>query len=185
MNHVLAHDLGTTGNKASLYDAEGRLVGSAFHGYETHYPHPAWAEQDPEDWWRAVCASTRKLLAQTGVAPGDVACLAFSGQMMGCVPLDRQDRPLRDAIIWADRRALEQETALARAVGREETYRITGHRLSASYALCKILWLRQHQPDLFDATHKFVQAKDAMVARLTGVFVTDPSDASGMNLLDL
>lgn len=185
MRHVLAHDLGTTGNKASLYDAEGRLVGSAFHGYDTHYPHPAWAEQDPGDWWEAVCASSRKLLATTGIAPAEVACVAFSGQMMGCVPLDRHARPLRDAIIWADRRALAQEEALARTAGRAETYRITGHRLSASYALCKILWLREHQGDLFEATHKFVQAKDAMVARLTGAFVTDPSDASGMNLLDL
>lgn len=183
--YVLAHDLGTTGDKASLYDEQGRLVGSSFHGYDTRYPHPDWAEQDPEDWWRAVCASSRGLLARTGVGSGEIACVSFSGQMMGCVPLDRRGRPLRDAIIWADRRGSAQEEALAAKVGRDEVYRITGHRLSASYSACKILWLRDHQPELFDATHKFVHAKDAMVARLTGVFATDASDASGMNLLDL
>lgn len=183
--YVLAHDLGTTGNKATLYNAEGHLVGSAFHGYGTEFAHTGWAEQNPEDWWQAVCDSTRQLLAQTKIAPDAVACITFSGQMMGCVPLDAQARPLRSAIIWADQRAVAQEQWVAERVPPEEVYRITGHRLSASYSLSKILWLKDNQPDIYAAAHKFVHAKDAMVARLTGNFVTDPSDASGMNLYDL
>ncbi len=183
--YVLAHDLGTTGNKATLYDGEGRLVGHAFHGYATEFPHPRWAEQDPEDWWQAVCLSTRRLLQETRIHPREIGCITFSGQMMGCVPLDRQGRPLRKAIIWADQRALDQTRWLAERISPEEVYRITGHRLSPSYSLEKILWLRDHEPDLFRETHRFVHAKDAMVARLTGAFVTDPSDASGMNLFDL
>ncbi len=184
-SYVLAHDLGTTGNKATLYDREGRLVGSAFYAYATEYAQTGWAEQNPEDWWQAVCASTRALLAQTGVRGDEIACITFSGQMMGCVPLDRQARPLRSAIIWADVRSVEQAAWVGERVPFEEVYRITGHRLSSSYSLTKILWLRDHQPDIYRATYKFVHAKDAMVARLTGVFVTDPSDASSMNLYDL
>jgi xylulokinase len=184
-NFILAHDLGTTGNKATLYDQEGALVSSAFYGYETEYAHTSWAEQDPEDWWRAVCASTRELLGQTKVRGDEVACIVFSGQMMGCVPLDREARPLRKAIIWADQRSVEQERWVGERVSPEEVYGITGHRLSASYSLSKILWLRDHQPDIYTGAHKFVHAKDAIVARLTGVFVTDTSDASGMNLYDL
>jgi xylulokinase len=184
-NYVLAHDLGTTGNKATLYDREGALTGSAFYAYTTEYARTSWAEQDPEDWWQAVCASTHKLLQQTRVPADDVACIVFSGQMMGCVPLDRQARPLRQAIIWADQRAVEQERWVGERVPPEEVYRITGHRLSASYSLPKMLWLRDHQPDVYEAAYKFVHAKDAIVARLTGVFVTEPSDASGMNLYDL
>lgn len=183
--HIIAHDLGTTGNKATLYDGEGRLIGSAFHTYHTEYAHTGWAEQNPEDWWQAVCISTRRLLQQTGLSPNDIACIVFSGQMMGCVPLDKNARPLRSAIIWADQRSVEQERWLGERIAPDEVYRITGHRLSASYSLCKMLWLRDHQPDLYNATHKFVHAKDAMVARLTGVFATEPSDASGMNLYDL
>lgn len=184
-DYVLAHDLGTTGNKATLYDREGNLIGSAFYSYDTAYAHTGWAEQDPEDWWLAVCASTRKLLRQTGVQAGDVACITFSGQMMGCVALDEGARPLRPAIIWADQRSVDQERWVAERVPPDEVYRITGHRLSASYSLSKILWLRDNQPEVYRAAHKFVHAKDAIVARLTGVFVTDPSDASGMNLYDL
>lgn len=184
-NYIIAHDLGTTGNKATLYDREGILVGSAFYAYTTEYTHPSWAEQDPEDWWQAVCASTHRLLQQTKVHTNDIACIVFSGQMMGCVPLDKQARPLRKAIIWADQRAVEQEQWMAERISSPDIYRLTGHRLSASYSLNKILWLRDNQPDLYHSTYKFVQAKDALVARMTGVFATDPSDASGTNLYDL
>ena len=184
-NYVIAHDLGTTGNKATLYNEHGHLIGSAFHGYGTEYAHTGWAEQNPEDWWQAVCLSTRKLLLQTRLNPDEIACIVFSGQMMGCVPLDKNAKPLRNAIIWADQRAVEQERWLGQCINPDEVYRITGHRLSASYTLSKMLWLRDNQPEVYKATHKFVHAKDAVVARLTGAFVTEPSDASGMNLYDL
>lgn len=184
-NYIIAHDLGTTGNKATLYDREGRLVGSAFFAYDTEYAHTGWAEQNPDDWWRAVCQSTRKLLQETHTSQGDIACITFSGQMMGAVALDERARPLRNAIIWADQRALEQEAWIGERVAFGDVYRITGHRLSAAYSLAKILWIRDHQPELYEQTHKFVHAKDCIVARLTGSFVTDPSDASSMNLYDL
>ena len=185
VNYVIAHDLGTTGNKATLYDREGALVGAAFRAYETEYAHIGWAEQDPTDWWEAVCRSTRHLLSETGVRGDDIACITFSGQMMGAVPLDRDARPLRNAIIWADQRALDQERWISERLAFEDVYQVTGHRLGASYSLAKILWLRDNQPDIYRDTYKFVHAKDSIVARLTGAFVTDPSDASSMNLYDL
>lgn len=184
-NYVIAHDLGTTGNKATLYDREGTLVGSAFYGYETEYARPGWAEQNPEDWWQAVCASTRELLAKTGVPKHEIACVTFSGQMMGCVPLDRNARPLAKGIIWADTRSVAQEQWLRERIDPEDVYRITGHRLSASYSLAKILWLRQNRPDIYRDAYRFVHVKDAITARLTGVFVTEPSDGSSMNLYDI
>jgi xylulokinase len=182
---ILAHDLGTTGDKATLFDDEGRMVGSSFETYPTEYAHFGWAEQDPERWWTAVCNATKGLLAKTHASAGDVACVVFSGQMMGCVALDDRARPLRNAIIWADQRSQDQERAIGERIDAAEVYRITGHRLSASYSLCKMLWLRDHEPEVFRRTHKFVNAKDAIVARLTGAFVTDLSDASGTNLYDL
>ncbi len=182
---ILAHDVGTTGNKASLFDEQGNVLASAFQGYATAYPHPGWVEQNPEDWWQAVCLSTRSLLESSGIHPREVACVAFSGQMMGCVAVDRLARPLRSAIIWADTRAAEEERWMIARAGMQETYRITGHRASASYSAAKILWLRRRQPELFAQVHKFLHAKDFIAARLTGRFTTDHSDASGMNLFDL
>ncbi|RIK55761.1 MAG: xylulokinase [Chloroflexi bacterium] len=182
---ILAHDLGTTGNKASLFDAQGSLVGSAFAGYPTAYPQPNWAEQEPDDWWRAVCQATRQLLAQSGVVPGEIAAVSFSGQMMGCVALGRDGNPLRSCIIWADQRAQPQAGYLAQVCGAAEVYRRTGHRVSPAYSAPKILWLRDRQPDLFAAAACFLQPKDYAVYRLTGTLATDYSDASGTLLFDL
>ena len=182
---ILAHDLGTTGNKASLYDAQGRVRASSFFGYGTEFPRVNWVEQNPENWWQAVCVSTKQLLSSARVDSKDIACIAFSGQMMGCVAVDRQANPLRNSIIWADLRGVAEAQYLIDRVGAEKVYRITGHRASASYAGAKILWIRNHQPEIFAQAHKFVHAKDFIVARLTGNFVTDYSDASGMNLYDL
>ena len=182
---ILAHDLGTTGNKASLYDGEGRMLASSFYGYGTELPRVNWVEQSPQDWWQAVCVSTRQLIAAARVQPQDVACVAFSGQMMGCVAVNRQAEALRPAIIWADQRAVAEAQLIVDGVGWERAYRITGHRASASYSGAKILWVRDHQPEIFRETYKFLHAKDYLVARLTGKFVTDLSDASGMSLYDL
>ncbi|MEI6290403.1 MAG: FGGY family carbohydrate kinase, partial [Chloroflexota bacterium] len=162
---ILAHDLGTTGNKASLFDEQGQVRASAYSVYGTEYPRPNWVEQNPEDWWQAVCASTRQLLAEAKVQPKQVACITFSGQMMGCVVLDRQARPLRNALIWADTRAIPEAEQMIAKVGMEKAYRITGHRASASYSAAKIMWVRDHQPEIFAEAHKFVHAKDFIAAR--------------------
>ncbi|MGC8878550.1 MAG: xylulokinase [Anaerolineae bacterium] len=180
--YILAHDLGTTGNKATLFDDEGTMLASAFSSYETAHPYGHWAEQDPEEWWRAVIETTQKLLADARVAPQDVAVIGFSGQMMGCLPVDATGRPLRRCIIWADQRAVEQAERLAAALGEEHVYRITGHRISPTYSGAKIMWVRDHEPDVFAQAHKFLHVKDFVAMRMTGAFATDRSDASGMNL---
>lgn len=183
--YILACDLGTTGNKASLFNLEGRAVASAFIGYETSYPGPNWAEQDPADWWRAVCESSRKLMAEAKISPKEIAAIGFSGQMMGCLPVDKDGNPLRPSIIWADMRSVEEARFLAEKCGADEIYRRTGHRATSSYSASKILWVKNHQPDLYAKTHKFLQAKDYVAYRLTGAYATDFSDASGTNMLDL
>jgi xylulokinase len=185
-HYILAHDLGTTGNKATLFNAaDGTAAASAFEAYETAYPRPNWAEQDPGDWWRAVRESTRRLLAISNAAPGDIAVVSFSGMMMGALPVDTTGVPLRSAIIWADQRATQEADFLAQCCGAQEVYRRTGHRAGASYTAAKMLWIQRHQPELYAQTHQFLQAKDYAAYKLTGVFATDYSDASGTNLFDL
>ncbi len=182
---ILAHDLGTTGDKASLFDRTGRLVASAFSGYDTQYPRPGWAEQDPRDWWRAAREATHSLLAASGRGADEIAVVSFSGQMMGCLPVDNAGRPLRSAIIWADQRAEREAGLLCERVGAREVYEITGHRASSSYTAAKLLWIKHHQPELYRRTHRVLQAKDYLGYRLTGAYATDFSDASGTNLFDL
>lgn len=183
--YILAHDLGTTGNKANLFDADGQAVRSAFAGYATRYPRAGWAEQDPADWWRAVVETTRALLAEPGIAPQEIAAVSFSAQMMAGLPVDAAGQPLRPAIIWADQRATREADLLREACGAEQLYRRTGHRISAAYTGPKMLWIREHEPELFARTRIFLQAKDYVAYRLTGQFATDYSDASGSNLFNL
>jgi xylulokinase len=182
---ILAHDLGTTGNKASLFNAQGRLVSSVFAGYSTAYPQPNWVEQEPEEWWRAVVVATQQLLAQSGADPASIAAISFSGQMMGCVPLGADGRPLRSCIIWADQRAQAQANAMAERCDANEVYRVTGHRTSPAYSAPKILWLREHQPEIYRDAICFLQPKDYIIFKFTGELVTDYSDASGTLLFDL
>src|SRR5271169_3611925 len=104
--YLLAHDLGTSGNKATLFTTEGRLVGSVTSAYDTHYFNNNCSEQDPADWWNAVCGSTRKLVQ--GLDTREIAVISFSGQMMGCLCVDRQGRPLRPAILYSDQRAVKE-----------------------------------------------------------------------------
>ncbi len=183
--YILAHDLGTTGNKATIYDPEGNLLASSYDEYPTNYFGRNCVEQDPLDWWKAVCTSTKAVLASAGVRPSSIACVSFSGHMMGCLPVDKDATPLRPSIIWADSRSVSQADYLVEQVGMSEGYRITGHCLLPMYSAAKIMWVRDNEPEVFRKTHKILHVKDFIAAKLTGRFATDLSDASGMNLFDL
>lgn len=184
-NYLLAHDLGTSGNKAVLYLENGRLAASTLCEYPTYYPGSGCVEQNPGDWWQAVCRSTKELLEKSEVKPEQIAAVSFSGQMMGCLLLDKNNVPVRPMMIWADNRAREEEQTLVERIGAERGYRITGHRLSASYSAAKLLWIKNHEPENYKKGCKMVLAKDYIVYLLTGNLITDYSDASGTNLLDI
>lgn len=185
MKYILAHDLGTSGNKATLYSAEGVPAASVTAAYPTRFFNGNWAEQNPEEWWQAVCRSTAALLAESKIDAADIAVVALSGQMMGCTPVDCAGRALRPSILYCDQRSTAEAAALLEKIELQEFYGICGHRISASYPLEKMMWLRRHEPDLFRKMHKSLCAKDYINARLTGVMATDYSDASGTNAFDL
>ncbi len=181
--YLLAHDLGTSGNKATLFSVDGELIASRTASYPTRYFHGNWAEQDPQDWWKALCETTQQLLVD--VDPAQVACVTLSGQMMGCTPVDAQGRALRPSLLYCDQRATEQAQRIAERVDRAEFYGIVGHRISESYSLEKLMWLKQHEPDVYRQTARTLCAKDYINCQLTGQFATDYSDASGTNAFDL
>ncbi|RWZ49808.1 xylulokinase [Labedella phragmitis] len=181
---ILAHDLGTTGNKATLVDADGQLVDAVTEPYPVGFGPGGKAEQNPEDWWDAVCRASRRLAAVAAERGATIEGVSFSGQMMGAVAVGPDSRALRPAMIWADTRSVAQSASILERIGLEDAYRITGHRINATYTLSKIAWLRDNEPDVFARTTRVLLPKDYIVARLTGVQVTDPSDASGTNAYD-
>jgi xylulokinase len=184
---ILAYDLGTGGNKASLYDAEGCRSYRQFVPYETQYPQAGWHEQRPGDWWNSVVRSTRELLSFEAVDPNSIVALAISGHSLGCVPLDAKGRVLRDATpIWSDKRATEQADTFFRRVDLDQWYRTTGNGFPPPhYTVFKILWYRDREPDMFANVHKIMGTKDYINYRLTGRLATDYSYASGSGVYDL
>lgn len=185
MKYILAHDLGTSGNKATLFSADGKLAGSCVYSYPTDYFNTTWAEQDSGSWWSAVCTTTKQLLGEAAMDARDIAAVSFSGQMMGCLCVDKSGMPLRKSIIWADQRAQAQSAALDEKIPLREFYRITGHRNRASYGLQKLMWIRDNEPEIYANTYKTLNAKDYIVFRLTGKFYTDYTDASSNTCLDI
>ncbi len=181
--YLLAHDLGTSGNKATLFDTDGNLIKSTVAPYKLYTAAGGCAEQNPEDWWAAVCSSTKELLE--GIDKSKVAAVSFSGQMMGCVCVDGSGKVLRNALIWADMRSVEQEKQIRAKISETDFYRITGHKISSSYSATKLMWVRDNEPELYKKTYKMLNAKDYMILKLTGNYVTEPSDASSTCLLDL
>ncbi|MCI9615769.1 MAG: xylulokinase [Dorea sp.] len=183
--YILAHDLGTSGNKATLFSEGGRLIRSEVFAYDTHYFNDTWVEQNADDWWKAVCETSRSLMHKTGVSPSDIAAISFSGQMMGCLCVDRAGNPLRPSIIWADQRAQRQVAQLEEHISQQDFYHIVGHRNTASYGIQKLMWIRDNEPEIYEKTYKTLNAKDYIVFRLTGQFYTEPSDANSMACFDL
>jgi len=183
--YLLAHDLGTTGDKATLFSTEGELLASSYLEYSTIHPEPTWAEQNPNDWWNAFVAATKSLLSKSKISPGDILGLSFSGQMLGCLPVDENGVPLRPSIIWMDQRSVKQAEHIRNRLGEEQYYKTTGNRISPTYTISKILWLRENQPTIYERAYKFLQAKDYIIYRLTGKFVTDYSDASLAGILGM
>ena len=181
--YLLAHDLGTSGNKATLFTTEGNLVKSIVYSYSTDYFNNNWAEQDPDNWWRAVCSTTSQIIEN--IDKNEIIAVSFSGQMMGCLCVNRKGNPLRKSIIWADQRAVKEAEDLRCKISEERFYRITGHRISPSYSLQKLLWIKNNEPEIYENTYKMLNSKDYIIFKLTGKFVTDYSDATGTCILDL
>ena len=185
MKYILAHDLGTSGNKATLFSGEGKLITSEVFSYGCHFFNANWAEQDPEDWWKAICESSKNLIAKAGIDAKEIGAISFSGQMMGCLCVDKEGNPLRPSIIWADQRAQAQQNAISEHISQYDFYHIAGHRNSASYGLQKLMWVRDNEPEIYAKTYKTLNAKDFIVLRLTGKYYTEPSDATSNGCIDL
>ena len=184
---VIAYDLGTGGIKASLFSAEGRILASVFLPYVTRFPAKDWQEQAPDDWWNAVVTSTRRLLEESGVAAGEIASLAISGHSLGCVPIGKDGVLLRKSTpIWSDRRAEKETEKFFSRVDYSDWYMHTGNGFPpACYTVFKLMWYKEHEPEMFSSIDKVVGTKDYCNYRLTGRLCTDYSYASGSGVFDL
>ena len=182
MKYFLAHDLGTSGLKSSLFSSEGQLIKSVLQEYQADIQGRE-ATQNPLILLHAVIKGSRQLA--NVVNNQDILAMSFSAQMNACLLVDENGDPLHDTLIWADTRAEEQADQLIDKLGFDRIYKITGNRASANYSLYKLMWLRDHKPEIYKKAYKMLQAKDYVSFKLTGNMVTDHSDASGTGAYDI
>jgi len=184
---IISFDLGTGGNKAFLYDLEGNCLASAFVPYTTQYPQVGWHEQRPLDWWNAVVESTQILLKSSKVGKDEIACIGISGHSLGAVPLDKNGNLLRDETpIWSDIRAQKEVEDFFRKIDPDEWYLTTGNGFPAAcYTVFKVMWYKNHAPEMWKKVHWILGTKDYINFKLTGKLLTDNSYASGTGIYDL
>ena len=183
---LLAFDIGTSALKASLLDERLNVLRNVTATYPTRHLDGERVEQDAADWWMSAVRAMMMLRELTPEYCKRVDAIGISGHMLGCLPMDDEGQVLRPAMIHADCRALRQCERLRQQYGREYFYQITGNVLSPAATLCKLLWLREQEPEVYEKTARVLQAKDYLVYRLTGnMDSTDYSDASHGMLLNL
>jgi xylulokinase len=179
-------DIGTSGSRAIAIDDGGRIVASATSPHAPFAsPGPAWAEQNPEDWWRAACEALRVVLADKNVADRSVGAVGLSGQMHGAVLLDADGRVLRPSIIWCDQRTAEECRWLNREVGEARLLELTSNPALTNFTVTKLLWVRRHEPEVWKRVRHVLLPKDYVRYRLSGTHAVDVADASGTLLLDV
>jgi len=174
-------DVGTSGLKGLAISPDGEVIARAEAQYPLSTPRPGWAEQDPQDWVRAA----EQVLAELRSAAGTPAGIGLSGQMHGLVALDRSDRVLRPAILWNDQRTAAECLEIEETVGLQRLIELTGNRALPGFTAPKLLWLRRHEPEVYERIARIALPKDYVRLRLCGEHVTDVSDASGTLLLDV
>ncbi len=179
MKTLVGLDVGTTGVKALALSPDGTVLARAEREYPLSTPRPGWAEQDPEDWWRA----SEEALAALDV--GEIAGIGLSGQMHGLVALDAADRVLRPAILWNDGRTGAECAEIEERVGLERLIALTGNRALAGFTAPKLLWVRRHEPEVYAQIRHVLLPKDYVRLRLTGERAIDVADASGTLLFDV
>jgi xylulokinase len=182
---VLGIDVSTTATKAVLVDPSGAVVGIGSAEYPYDVPQPLWSEQDPELWWEGSIAAIRSVLASTGVSGADIATIGLTGQMHGAVLLDAADAVLRPAILWNDQRTAAECDAIRAAVGRERLIAITGNDALTGFTAPKLVWVRDHEPDIWQRVAHVLLPKDFVRLRLSGEHALDKADGAGTILFDL
>lgn len=177
--YIIAHDVGTSGNKAVLVDTDGFVHGKCLEPYSPCYPNPGWAEQDPAELWKAVAKTTRLLLEKTSTSPSDILCITFATQMLGIIPMSSENVPLRPAIIWLDNRAGRQADRIMKKFIHARLFAlIAGAELCGKDGLPKLLWLKEEETDTYKKMRCFLDISGYLLYRSTGNMVMEVTEGS-------
>lgn len=183
--YLLGIDIGTSACKVAVFDRNGGVKASVSEDYPVYYPREGWAEQDPQEWWRAVCGAIQKVLQNGRIAPEEIAGVGIDGQSWSAIAIDKEGRVLTNTPIWMDTRAQSICDRLNEKIGEDVIFRVAGNSLQPSYTTAKILWYQEEKPEVYEKIYKILQSNSFIAYRLTGAVTQDVSQGYGLHCFDM
>ncbi|MFX1499108.1 MAG: FGGY-family carbohydrate kinase [Promethearchaeota archaeon] len=182
---IAALDLGTTGCRTFIFDIAGTILASDYQEWESSYPSPSFVEQNADIWWQSLKKTIETAIKKSGIDSSEIVSLSVTNQRETIVPVDKDGIPLHNALVWQDRRTIDQVEFIKKKIGIDKIYKITGLTIDPYFSATKILWFKDNKPEIYQNTHKFLLVSDFIIHKLTGKFVTDHSNASRTMLFDI
>lgn len=184
-SYLLGIDIGTSACKVAVFDRNGKVLAAENGDYPVYYPREGWAEQNPEEWWKAVCGAVRRTVAAAGIDAGEIAGVGIDGQSWSAIAVDRGGKVLTNTPIWMDTRAQSICDRLNEEIGAEEIFKVAGNSLQPSYTTAKILWYRENLPEVYKNIYKILQSNSYIAFKLTGEMTQDVSQGYGLHCFDM
>ncbi len=182
---VAALDLGTTGCRTFIFDLAGTIIASDYQEWQSFYPSPSYVEQDANTWWNSIKITIEKAIKKSGIDKTEIVSLSVTNQRETIVPVDVSGNPLHNALVWQDRRTIDQVEYIKTKIGIDKIYETTGLTIDPYFSATKILWFKDNKPEIYQKTHKFLLVSDFIIHKLTGSYYTDFSNASRTMLFDI
>ena len=184
-SYLLGIDIGTSACKVALFNKEGQVKAAANGDYPVYYPHEGWAEQNPEEWWSAVCGAIRQVLKESGISPEEIKGIGIDGQSWSAIAIDREGKVLTNTPIWMDTRAQSICDRLNKEIGSDRIFQVAGNSLQPSYTTAKILWYKEKLPEVYKNIYKILQSNSYIAFKLTDAITQDVSQGYGLHCFDM
>lgn len=182
---LLGIDIGTSACKVAVFSKDGTVHAAVSKEYPVYYPHPGWAEQNPDEWWDAVCKAIRQAMSERTISPDRIAGIGIDGQSWSAIAVDKDGNVLANTPIWMDTRTQSICERINQTIGADKIFELCGNMLQPSYTTAKILWYKENLPEVFEKTHKILQSNSFIAYRLTGVFSQDICQAYGLHCFNM
>lgn len=182
---LLGIDIGTSACKIAVFEKNGTVIAAGSGDYPVYYPQPGWAEQNPDEWWTAVCETIKTLLQKNHIDAQEIAGVGIDGQSWSAIPIDQEGNVLANTPIWMDTRAQDICDRINREIGEENIFALTGNSLQPSYTTAKILWYKENLPQMYEKIDKILQSNAFIAYRLTGTLSHDMSQGYGVHCFDM
>ncbi len=182
---LLGIDIGTSACKVAVFNTEGEVLAQTNQPYPLYYPKPGWVEQDPEEWWHAICRGIRSLWEVPGISPKHIAGIGIDGQSWSAIPVDKEGTCLHNTPIWMDTRARDIAERVTEEIGFERIFQVAGNAFLPSYTTPKMIWFQQEHPDIYENTAQFLQSNSYIAMKLTGKMTQDLSQGYGIHFFDI